>query len=255
MTIDLPEAFLRQPIAHRAYHDLASGRPENSLSAIDAAISGGYGIEIDLQLSADGQALVFHDYDLDRLTGATGPIAALTAGQATAVPLTGTAHGDRIPTLAQVLARVAGRVPLLIELKDQGQASGIGPLEAATAAALDGYAGPVAVMSFNPDQVAEMARLAPQIPRGLTTCAFDPADWPLDPATCAHLRAIPDAERLGAAFISHHHTDLDRPRVRALCEAGLAVLCWTIRSPAEEAQARTIAHNITFEGYAARPPG
>ena len=72
MTAELPEAFLRLPVAHRAYHDRAAGRPENGPSAIAAAIAAGYGIEIDLQLSADGEALVFHDYELDRLTGATG---------------------------------------------------------------------------------------------------------------------------------------------------------------------------------------
>ena len=255
MTQSLPEAFLRLPIAHRAYHDLASGRPENGPSAIAAAVAAGYAIEIDLQMSADGQALVFHDYDLDRLTAEQGPVSALTARAATALPLAGGAPDELVPTLGQVLDQVAGRVPLLIELKDQSRTSGTGPLEAATAAVLAGYAGPVAVMSFNPDQVAEMARLAPDVPRGLTTCAFDPADWPLDDATCARLRAIADAERVGASFISHHHTDLDRPRVAELRDAGLAVFCWTIRSPAEEAAARRVAHNITFEGYAAALPG
>lgn len=254
MTNTLPEAFLRLPIAHRAYHDLASGRPENGPSAIDAAVAAGYGIEIDLQLSSDGEALVFHDYDLDRLTGATGPVSALSAAEANATPLTGGAPQDTIPTLAQVLDRVAGRVPLLIELKDQSQGAGIGPLEAATARALEGYNGPVAVMSFNPDSVAEMARLAPEIPRGLTTCDFDPREWPLDEDTCAYLRGIPDIDRTGSVFISHHHTDLVHPRVQELRDAGLAIFCWTIRSPEEEAAARRIVHNITFEGYPAQTP-
>ncbi len=253
MKIDLPEAFRRLPIAHRAYHDLASGRPENGASAILAAVEAGYGIEIDLQLSSDGAAMVFHDYELDRLTGARGPIAALTAAEAGALTLTGSA--DPVPTLAEVLALVAGRVPLLIEIKDQSRGAGVGPLEAATARALEGYGGPVAVMSFNPDSMAEMARLAPEVPRGLTTCAFDAEDWPLSEEIRAHLRAIPDVERVGAGFISHHHTDLDRPRVAELKEQGLAILCWTIRSPEEEAAARRIVHNVTFEGYAAQTPG
>lgn len=254
MTNTLPEAFLRLPIAHRAYHDLASGRPENGLSAIDAAVAAGYAIELDLQLSCDGKALVFHDDDLDRLTGATGPVSALTAAKASATALTGGAAQDIIPTLSQVLDRVAGRVPLLIEIKDQSRGAGIGPLEAATAQALQGYDGPAAVMSFNPDSVAEMARLAPWIPRGLTTCDYDPRDWPLDAQTCARLREIPDIDRTGSSFISHFHKDLDRPRVQQLRAAGLAIFCWTIRSPEEEAAARRSVHNITFEGYPAPHP-
>ena len=122
-----------------------------------------------------------------------------------------------------------------------------------SAAALHRYAGPVAVMSFNPHAVAWMARLAPQLPRGLTTSAYDREDWsPLPEATCSRLRGIPDYDRTGASFISHEAADLDRPRVADLKAQGAAILCWTIRSPEAEAQARRVAHNITFEGYAPR---
>ena len=242
MTAELPQDFLRLPVAHRALHDLSDGRPENGPAAIAAAVNAGYAIEIDLQLSADGEAMVFHDDDLDRLTTATGPVNARPAAELCALCLT------------DVLTLVAGQVPLLIELKDQSQVAGVGPLEAATARALEGYAGPVAVMSFTPNSVAEMARLAPGVPRGLTTCAFDPEDWPLDPETCARLREIPDIDRVRASFISHQASDLGSARVRELRKGGLAVLCWTIRSPEEEAEARKVAHNITFEGYKAVLP-
>ena len=85
--------------------------------------------------------------------------------------------------------------------------------EAATAAALERYTGPVAVMSFNPHSVARMAVLAPQVPRGLTTSAYDPEDWsPLPEATCTRLRGIPDYDRSGASFVSHEAADLARPR-------------------------------------------
>lgn len=248
----LPDAFLSRPIAHRAYHDKAQGRPENSRAAIRAAIEAGYGIEIDLQPSSDGVPMVFHDHDLHRLTGETGPTASRTAAQLAQVRLR---HSDEgIPTLAEVLEIVAGRVALLIEIKDQDGAMGgnLGPLGPATAKLLAGYRGPVAVMSFNPHAVAEMARLAPQVPRGITTAAFGIKDWhTLPTATRRNLRAIPDYDRVGASFISHEATDLGRPRVADLRAKGAAVLCWTIRSPAAEAMAREIAHNITFEGYAA----
>ncbi|MGV6848419.1 MAG: glycerophosphodiester phosphodiesterase family protein [Marinibacterium sp.] len=256
MSPSLPAALREVPIAHRALHDAASGRPENGVAAVRAAVDAGYGIEIDLQIAADGVALVFHDYDLDRLTRATGPVYAIPSGEATGLALTGGA-GETIPTLAQVLDLVGGRVPLLIEIKDQAHRPGgaIGPLEAATAKALQGYGGPVAVMSFNPDSVAEMARLAPDIPRGLTTCAFDDAEAPSDAGLRERLREIGDFDRVGASFISHDRRDLDRPRVAALRAGGTPVLCWTIRSPEQEAAARMFADNTTFEGYCPPVPG
>ncbi|GGH33562.1 Glycerophosphoryl diester phosphodiesterase [Cribrihabitans marinus] len=251
MTPPLPEVFLRLPIAHRALHDLADRRPENGRGAIAAAVAQGYGIEIDLQPSADGQALVFHDYDMMRLTGLAGPVHGLTVDRAAEVPLSG-GDGETIPTLPEVLALVAGQVPLLIELKDQDGAMGPGggdALERAAVAALNGYDGPVALMSFNPHVVARLADLAPHLPRGLVTSGYDPSDWPLPVETCAHLRAIPDFDRVRAGFISHEASDLARPRVAELKSRGVPVLCWTIRSPAQEAQARRVADNITFENY------
>ena len=117
MTRALPSDFLRLPFAHRALHDVSDGRPENSRAAIRAAIAAGYSIEIDLQLSADGHAMVFHDYDLERLANGKGPGKKLTRKQAQAVPLKG-GDGEGIPDLAEVLGLVAGKVPLLIEIKD-----------------------------------------------------------------------------------------------------------------------------------------
>lgn len=248
----LPDAFLNRPITHRALHDVSAGRAENSAKAIQAAIDAGYGIEIDLQLSRDGQAMVFHDYDLARLTGTPGPIAMQTAEALRATPLLH--DGDGIPTLTEVLAQVAGRVPLMIELKDQDGMLGpnIGTLEKAVADALIGYVGPAAFMSFNPHSVAEMAVLAPDIPRGHTTTDFPEEDWPTIPATTrAHLRTIPDFTRTGACFISHKAANLHSDIVKSYRDQGIPVLCWTIHSAAQEAQARKFADNITFEGYLA----
>ena len=246
----LPAAFLDTPIAHRGLHDRGAGRIENSLSAIRAAVERGFGVELDLQVSADGAAMVFHDARLDRLTGETGEVRARDAAELGEITLTGSS--DRIPTLEAVLAEVAGRVPLLLEIKDQDGALGenIGPLEAAVARALTDYAGPVAVMSFNPHSVAEMARLAPDIPRGLVTDPFLAADWPdLPQAVGDALREIGDYDRVGACFISHNATDLAGGPVARLKAAGAAVLCWTVRSAEAEAEARRVAGNITFEGY------
>ncbi len=255
MTDPFTQAFLSRPIAHRALHDRSDGRIENSPAAIRAAIDAGYAIEIDVQLAADGTAMVFHDETLDRLTPESGPINARTSGELTRIPLLGGA--DTIPTLAEVLALVAGRVPLLIEMKDQTLtlSNSDGKLEAATAAALVNYQGPVAVMSFSPSMLTQMARLAPLIPRGIITSSFNPADWhPVPEGTCNRLREIPDYDHVGARFISHQANDLQRPRVAELKTQGAAILCWTIRSPDQEAAARTIADNVTFEGYLSLVP-
>lgn len=255
MRAPLPAAFLTTPLAHRAYHNRALRRPENSPGAVQAAMDAGYGIEIDLQLSRDGVAMVFHDERLDRLTEASGLVRDRTAAELGQIKLRDC--DDAIPTLTAILAQINGRVPLLIEIKDQTDTMSDtdGRLESATAAALSGYNGPVAVMSFNPHAIAHMARLAPQIPRGLTTSAYDPTDWaPLDQDTCDHLRTIPDYDRTFSSFISHEAADLARPRVAELKAAGAAILCWTIRSPKAEALAREVAQNITFESYPAALP-
>ena len=252
----LPERLRRLPVAHRALHDRSLRRPENSRAAIAAAVAAGYAIEIDLQLTADGHAVVFHDDALDRLTDAAGPVRARSAAELGAIRLKDA--DDGIPSFAEVLTLVAGRVPLLVEIKDQDGAvgPGVGVLEAAAARALASYAGDVAVMSFNPHSMAEMARLLPRVPRGLTTWEWDADEWPpLREIDCAHLRAIPDYDRVGASFISHHWQDLGRARVAELAALGADVLCWTIRSPEAEAEARRIACNITFEGYPAAIPG
>jgi glycerophosphoryl diester phosphodiesterase len=247
----LSRLFYDTPLAHRALHDVNAGRPENSRAAIRAAIAAGYGIEIDVQLSADGAAMVFHDYALDRLTGQTGPVRLLGSQALATIPLKGGDEG--IPDLPEVLALVAGQVPLVIELKDQDGAMGpnIGALEQATANAVANYAGPLAVMSFNPHSVAKMAEILPDVPRGIVTSAYRYEDWPLSRETCDHLRDIPDYDRAQACFISHEVGDLSAPRVAALKAQGAMICCWTVRSAAQEAEARKLADNITFEGYAA----
>jgi glycerophosphoryl diester phosphodiesterase len=253
--IPLPDSFLRLPITHRALHDRTAGRIENSPSAIKAAVAAGYGIEIDLQLSKDGVAMVFHDETLDRLTAETGPVKARTATELGQIALKGST--DTIPTLAEVLSLIDGKVPLLIEIKDQSLVMGPtdGRLEEATAKALQGYKGDVAVMSFNPASVAHMARLAPHLPRGITTSAYDPEDWsPMPPDLCAHFRAIPDYDATGSSFISHEAADLARDRVAELKAQDAKILCWTIRSSQAEAAARRVADNVTFEGYRATVP-
>lgn len=248
----LPPAFLARPIAHRGYHDAATGRIENSRSAFAAAMDAGYGIELDVQLSRDGVAMVFHDTVLDRLTDETGPVRDRDAAALQDIALTGSR--DTIQTLTQVLRAIDGTVPVLVEIKDQSGVMGDsdGQLEQATADALTGYAGPLAMMSFNPDMVNRFGRMAPTIPRGLVGSAWrqtEESHVPVD--TRARLAAIADFDTVGASFLSFEKTDLDLPFVQRLKLRGVPILCWTVRSREQENAARALADNITFEGYAA----
>ncbi|WP_208351609.1 glycerophosphodiester phosphodiesterase family protein [Pseudaestuariivita rosea] len=248
----LPPSFLTQPLAHRALHDICLRRPENSRAAVQAAVDAGYGIEIDVQLTCDGHAVVFHDHTLDRLAGRHGEVRDEALADLQAMPLVG---GDEtIPSLTEILQIVAGRVPLLIEIKDQDGRMGprVGALERAVATVLQGYQGDVAVMAFNPHSIAQMADLAPEIPRGLVTCAYTANHWPgLPQDRRDSLAKIDQFDAVGASFISHAWGELDDKPVKALKKRGVPVLCWTIRSPKEEAIARKIADNVTFEGYLA----
>ncbi|WP_108813615.1 glycerophosphodiester phosphodiesterase family protein [Loktanella sp. Alg231-35] len=248
----LPASFFDRPITHRALHDRKAGRVENSIKSIAAAIAAGYGIEMDVQLTSDGHAMVFHDDLLDRLTAESGPVRTRTRAALEATPLTD--DGGTIPALDTVLELAAGQVPLLIEIKDQDGCMGpdVGPLERATCAALKGYKGDVALMSFNPHAVACCAEYAPNIPRGITTSSYQAQFWPEVPEQVRDvLREIPDYDRVGACFISHEASDLDRPRVAELKSEGAHIFTWTIRSAQAEAEARRIVDNVTFEGYLA----
>ena len=244
----LPEGFAARPFAHRGLHGAlgngASAGPENSMGAIRAAVAGGWGIEIDVQPSAEGVAMVFHDDDLGRLTDADGRIRERPVLALRGLRL---ADGSSIPTLREVLDEVAGRVPLLIEIKDQDGAMGpgVGRLEQAVAAELEGYGGPVGVMSFNPHSVAALADLAPDVPRGLTTCSWDAAEWPHVPGDRRDaLREMPVPDH--ASFVSHDRRDLASDFV---ARAGVPVFCWTVRSAEQERAARAHAAQVTFERY------
>ncbi len=244
---ELHPAFLLPPIAHRGLH--GEGRSENSVDAFAAAIERGYAIELDIQMSSDGEAMVFHDYELSRLTSDKGSTRQRSAAELGALALS---DGSHIPTLEAVLKQVSGQVGVLVEIKDQDGAMGadIGPLEARVAEVLNEYQGPVAVMSLNPHAVYHMQRLAPDVPRGLTTCSFSAENWPLLPRPRANeLMEIPDFEPTGASFISHHFESLDLPAVKRIRQGGDPVLSWTIKSEEDEHEARRLADNITFEGY------
>jgi glycerophosphoryl diester phosphodiesterase len=229
-------AFLKdQPFAHRGLH--GGETIENSLSAFDQAIAAGYGMECDVQASLDGVPFVFHDATLDRLTGEKGAFAARTAGLLDAVVLSGC--GEHLPRLEALLARVAGRGALLIEVKASGRQ--VAGLCRSVQGALAGYAGPVAVMSFNPMVGAWFGRHAPDVVRGLvvTEQGKGKLRGPIE-RTLALWRAKPD-------FLAYDIRDLPAPFATRARRRGLPVLTWTVRDAGQEAVAMIHADQIIFE--------
>ena len=241
----LDPIFLGKPFAHRGLWDAT--RPENSLGAITAAADAGYGVELDLQLSSDGQAMVFHDETLDRMTDHEGWVAGTEAHSLGEISLANSS--ETIPTFAEVLDAVGGRVPILAELKDPTATPGgtLGPLETRVTRDLKSYSGHVAVMSFHPGVVKNLARMAPDIPRGIVGMQYDPEKYGEDVAEALNDYAA--FEETGSSFVSHSWRDLAMPAISRLKSKGVPILCWTVRARVEDVFARKIADNVTFEGY------
>ncbi len=238
--------WLKRPIAHRGLHDAARSIIENSASAVTAAMGRGYAIEVDLQCAADHMPVVFHDATLNRLTGETGPVAARDVEALRAIPLKGSS--DHILSLPDLLERVGGYVPLVLEVKSTWARDG--KFEANIAQALKPYTGPVAVMSFDPYSVAAFRALAPSLPRGLAAGRFDQEHWPdLTPMQRFTMRHL-----LTSAFARPHFIAYDIAALPALAPLiakvlfGLPLLTWTVRTADDRERALRYADAMIFEG-------
>jgi glycerophosphoryl diester phosphodiesterase len=231
-----------RPIAHRGLHDATRGVIENTASAFRAAIDGGYGIECDLQVSADGEAMVHHDDALGRLTEGAGRLDAMTAKTLKSVPFKSTA--DRILTLGEMCDLVAGRATLVIELKGFGRDN---RLAARAAKVLTGYSGPAAVMSFDPGLIGDVRALAPALTRGLVGMRRDPG------SPAAHISAAHYARQALAArphFLAYRVQDLTSTApLLARNLLRMPLLTWTVRTPAERVRAGYYADQMIFEGF------
>lgn len=238
--------LVARPIAHRGLHDFSKRIIENTASAFAAAIAGNYAIECDIQLTADGEAVVFHDETLERLTDGEGWVKNLTASAMQKLTIRGT-H-DRVQTLGELLDQVDGRVPLLIELKSHWD--GNIALVKRALETLRNYSGPHALMSFDPDMVEALRRLSPATTRGIVADRgideyynFLPLERRLE------LRSFSHVTRTQPHFASFYFGDLPFAPVAKLRDAGTPVISWTIRSPEEAAMALRHSDQVTFEGY------
>ena len=242
-----PAWLTARQIAHRGLHGAMTGAVENSMGAAECAIAGGYAIECDVQLSADGVPMVFHDEELDRLTFEKGLVQDRQAAELETLPLRG--GGGTIPRLSRFLALIDGRVPLIVEMKSTFD--GNTALAEAVMAVLAPYRGPVAVMSFDPELVKAAKRIDRTLPRGLVACRFEAGDWPmLSAGQRLSWRFLLSAFSARPDFIAYDQKALPALAPLALrWVLGKPLLSWTVRDEKTARRLRPFVDQIIFEGF------
>jgi glycerophosphoryl diester phosphodiesterase len=247
MTGDPSLAWLTaRPIAHRGLHN-GNGRIENTLGAFEAAIERNFAVEVDVMLSSDETVIVFHDYQLERLTEGSGDVHLHTYAELKQLPIR--RSNERIPTFAEFLEVVAGRVPIVVELKSPWPRKT--PIARNVANLLEGYKGQVAVMSFDPRLLMQMRRLAGHYPRGMVADHFDRDDWPDVPTMqrfgSRHLLGTPF---VSPSFVAYNVLSLPAPAPSVLRSVfNMPTLAWTVRSREEKTHALRHADQIIFEDF------
>ena len=239
------DLLFHPPVAHRGLWT-KGGAPENSLAAFQAACEAGYGVELDVQLSLDGEAMVFHDDDLARMTGVEGKLRDRTAAELSELRLAGT--DEAIPTLRETMALIGRRAMTHVELKTPyGE---VGPLEQRVHEILIDHAGPVCVIGFNPYSHAWFADRFPGVLRGL-----DSYDYKRAPnMNEAQRQSFAQLEHVAIArphFLALHAEMLPDERAAKYRDEGMPIVAWTIRDPAQWDAIRPYCDNLIFEGFAA----
>jgi len=243
-----PDWLTARPVAHRGLHDLARGIVENMPGAVTAAIDGNFNIEVDLQLTADGEAMVHHDDALGRLTESSGPLLGMSSTQLKAVKFKDTS--ERMMSLGDLCALVEGRAPLVIEVKSHFD--GDRKLVTRMAEVLASYRGPAVGMSFDPDQVLALRELMPELPRGIIAQRnYDDDYWKKltlqQRRSMLHLR---HAFHTRPHFVAFWVDQLPAPAPWIASNVfGLPLLAWTVRTPEQRERATRYADQMIFEGF------
>lgn len=237
------DLLFHPPIAHRGLWSPA-GAPENSLGAFQAASAAGYGIELDVQLSADGEAMVFHDDKLMRMTGVERRVRDLTAAELGELRLAGT--DERIPTLLETLALIGHRAMVHVELKTPyGE---VGPLEQRVHEVIADHNGPLCVIGFNPYSHAWFADRYPGVLRGLDSYSYDKAPNMADEQRRSFAR-LEHVEIARPHFLALGLDMLPNERASKLRDAGMPIVAWTVRDPAQWDAIKGGCDNLIFEGF------
>lgn len=243
-----PDWLTARPVAHRGLHDRNNGIIENMPAAVAAAAARGFGIEVDLQLTADGEAMVHHDDQLGRLTNGSGALIDMTSAQLKQVAFRDTS--ERMMTLGDLCTLVAGRVPLVLEVKSQF--TGDRKLVRRMTQVLQSYDGPVVAMSFDPDQVQAVRDLAPALPRGIIAQrTYDDREWSsLSEAQRRSMVGLRHGFQTQPHFVAYWIDQLPAPAPWVARNIfGCPLLTWTVRTPDQRARAARFADQMIFEGF------
>ena len=243
-----PDWLTSRPVAHRGLHDISRGIVENMPGAVEAAIAGNFSIEVDIQLTADGEAMVHHDDALGRLTEGSGSLLQKSAAELRAVKFRNT--GEHMMSLADLCTLVAGRVPLVVEVKSYFD--GDRKLVTRMAQVLSAYSGPAVGMSFDPDQVLALREIAPDLPRGIVAQRdYNDDYWTKltqeQRDSMLHLR---HAFRTEPHFVAFWVNQLPAPAPWIARNIfGCPLLTRTVRTPEQRERAARYADQMIFEGF------
>ncbi|MCG9916870.1 MAG: glycerophosphodiester phosphodiesterase [Phenylobacterium sp.] len=237
------DLLFHPPVAHRGLWT-PDGAPENSLGAFQAACAAGYGIELDVHLSSDGEAMVFHDNTLQRMTGIEGRLRDRTAAELGEMSLMGT--DETIPTLAETLALIGQRAMVHVELKTHwGE---VGPLERRVHEIIIDHAGPLCVIGFNPYSHAWFAEHYPGVLRGLDSFSYRDVKH-LNPEQREAYARLEQVEIARPHFLALGLDMLPSERADAYRAEGMPVVAWTVRKPEQWEAVKDHCDNLIFEGF------
>lgn len=232
--------IVKSPIAHRGL--FGEKIPENSLLAFKQAIKNKLPIELDVTALADGTPVIFHDEKLARMTGRDGFISSMSLADISDLKLQGTK--EKIPTLAEALDVIDGKVPVLIEIKNFGK---VGPLEKAVWKELIKYDGEYAVESFNPYTLEWFKNNAPKIKRGQLSCFFRNKDIS-GVRKFALKRMLLNKKISEPNFIVYDGADMPNKYLKKYYGV-IPVLAYTIKSEGEELRLKGFCDNFLFDSY------
>ncbi len=237
-------SFLSGPFAHRGYFDNENNIPENSLAAFQRAVDAGIGIELDVALSSDGVAMVFHDKTLERMCGVEGDVWDYTSEELAQMKLLGTDY--TIPTLAQAMELIDGKVPVIVEHKMDHVDTAIC---ASSYEILKDYEGQWCMKSFDPRALMWYKSNAPEVVRGQLSAEFwhdeKYAGQPLYTALSfmvGNVAARPD-------FISYNYNHKDNISLKLCRLMGAKAACWTVQTQREYDMLKNKFDMVIFDGF------
>lgn len=240
----------RALIAHRGLHDENKTVPENSIPAFRGAVEKGFIIELDVAMTKDKKLVVYHDKKLRRGLGIEQYLHELTYEELSQYKIFGSA--ETIPLFRDVLALVGGRVPLLVEIKNEGK---VGEMESLLYEELKGYQGEYAIQAFNPFTLGWFRKNAPEVIRGQLSGSFTVSDYEVEYAGTTRLPGYQKflLENLLLNFTSRPHfiaykvNHATNARLRSLRKLGVPLLGWTIKEKAEYEKAKGKFDNLIMD--------